>query len=166
MVPVVFIAGYSNTGKTTIMKKLVQVFKEKGYRVAAIKHAPHGYDLDAEGRDTWHYCQAGAEQVVVVGPKSLTSHHLYEQEPSLQEIVNQIEDVDLILIEGFKRESGPKIEVVREGSPRLSLGTELIAVVSDSPLADEVPCFSTDDMDQLAQFLVKYFSLTPDKQSL
>lgn len=159
MTPVIFIAGYSNTGKTTLMKKLIQAFKEKGYRVAAVKHAAHGYDVDVPGRDTWHYCQAGADQVVVVGPRSLTMHHLYKEEPPLRDIYKMIEGVDLILIEGFKSEHGPKIEVVREGKARLSLGNELIAVVSDDPLSESVPCFATTAVPQLADFLINYFAL-------
>ena len=159
MAPVIFIAGYSNTGKTTLVRKLLQVFKEMGYRVAAIKHAAHGYELDVQGRDTWHYCQAGADQVVVVGPRSLTMHHLYEQEPPLREVCKMIEGVDIIFVEGFKRETGPKVEVVREGKERLSLGKDLIAVVSDIPLSGSVPCFTTNAVPQLAKFLIKHFSL-------
>jgi molybdopterin-guanine dinucleotide biosynthesis protein B len=59
MTPVLFISGYSDTGKTTLVKNLIQSFKGMGYRVAAVKHAAHGYELDVQGRDTWHYCQAG-----------------------------------------------------------------------------------------------------------
>ncbi|MGB4504501.1 MAG: molybdopterin-guanine dinucleotide biosynthesis protein B [Syntrophaceticus sp.] len=159
MAPAIFIVGYSDTGKTTLVKNLVQVFKKMGYRVAAIKHAAHGYDMDVQGRDTWHYCQAGADKVVVVGPKSLTMHHLYEQEPPLSEVCNMIEGVDLILVEGFKSEPGPKIEIVRESKERLSLGDDLIAVVSDVPLTESVPCFATTALHQLAEFLISYFDL-------
>ncbi len=159
MVPVVFIAGYANTGKTTLVKNLVQVFKKMGYRVAAIKHAAHGYEMDIEGSDTWHYCQAGADRVVVVGPASLTMHRLYEQEPPLKDVCKMVEDVDLIFVEGFKREPGPKIEVVREGKERLSLGDDLIAIVGDKSLTAAAPTFTSDDLPQLAEFLVNYFDL-------
>ncbi|HBG22472.1 MAG TPA: molybdopterin-guanine dinucleotide biosynthesis protein B [Peptococcaceae bacterium] len=159
MIPVIFISGYSNTGKTTLVKNLIQSFKEMGYRVAAVKHAVHGYELDVQGRDTWHYCQAGADQVVVVGPGSLTRHQLYAQEPPFQEVLEMIEDVDLIIVEGFKKEAGPKVEVIRKGKERLPLGNDLIAVVSDEPLTQKVPCFANNDVDQLAKFIIDYFSL-------
>lgn len=159
MIPVVFISGYSNTGKTTLVKNLIQSFKMMGCRVAAVKHAVHGYELDVQGRDTWHYCQAGADQVVVVGPGSLTRHQLYEQELSYQEVIAMIKDVDLIIVEGFKQEAGPKIEVVRKGKERLPLGDDLIAVVSDEPLAEKVPCFAKSDVEQLAKYISDYFSL-------
>jgi molybdopterin-guanine dinucleotide biosynthesis protein B len=160
MARVIFIAGYSNTGKTTLMKNLIKVFKEKGFRTAAVKHAPHGYDLDVEKRDTWHFCQAGADQVVVVGPQSLTMHHLYGAEPPLETVCELIQDVDLIFVEGYKSVPGPKVEIVRSGvSQRLDLGDDLIAVVSDELLQDRVPCFSTDSVIQLADFLIDYLSL-------
>ncbi|MGI5926892.1 MAG: molybdopterin-guanine dinucleotide biosynthesis protein B [Thermacetogeniaceae bacterium] len=153
-------AGYANTGKSSLMKKLIKVFKKKGFRVAALKHAPHGYDLDVEKRDTWQFCQAGADRVVIVGPRSLTMHHLYEQEPSFDEVCEMIQDVDLILVEGYKSEQGPKVEVVRKGiDERPDLGDELIAVVSDDHLEGRVPCFSTESVEQLAEFLIDNLSL-------
>jgi molybdopterin-guanine dinucleotide biosynthesis protein MobB len=157
MTPVLFISGYSDTGKTTLVKNLIQSFKGMGYRVAAVKHAAHGYELDVQGRDTWHYCQAGAEEVVVVGPRSLTIHHQYKQEPSFRDVLGMVKDVDFIFVEGYKREAGPKIEVVRKGKERLSLGNDLIAVVSDEPLTEKVPCFATTDIPQLAKFIIDYF---------
>lgn len=159
MTPVLFISGYSNTGKTTLVKNLIQSFKEMGYHVAAVKHAAHGYELDVQGSDTWHYCQAGAEKVVIVGPRSLTIHYQYKQEPPFRAVLEMVKDVDLIFVEGFKKEAGPKIEVVRKGKERLSLGNDLIAVVSDEPLTENVPCFAVNDVPQLAKFIIDYFSL-------
>ncbi|HHY40653.1 MAG TPA: molybdopterin-guanine dinucleotide biosynthesis protein B [Syntrophaceticus sp.] len=142
------------------MRKLIKVFKEKGFRVAAVKHAPHGYELDVEKRDTWQFCQAGADRVMVVGPKSLTMHHLYNQEPSFDEVCEMVEDVDLILVEGYKSEMGPKVEVVRKGiDDRPDLGDDLVAVVSDDQLQERVPCFSTESVEQLAEFLIDKLSL-------
>ncbi|MGB3912012.1 MAG: molybdopterin-guanine dinucleotide biosynthesis protein B [Thermacetogeniaceae bacterium] len=153
-------AGYANTGKTSLIKKLIKVFKEKGFRVAAVKHAPDGYDLDVENSDTWQFCQTGAGRVVIVGPRSLTMHHLYDQEPTFNEVYEMVEGVDLILVEGYKSEQGPKVEVVRKGiDERPELGDELIAVVSDDHLQERVPCFSTESVEQLAEFLIDKLSL-------
>lgn len=161
MVPVVFVVGYSNTGKTLLVERLIGVLQKRDYRVAVIKHAVHGYELDLQGKDTWRYCQAGADEVVVVGPVSLTRHKFYRQEPPLTEILNSIENVDLIIVEGYKKKAGPKIEVVRSGytQSRLDLGDDLIAVVSDSPFNERVPCFAPDDVERLADFLTEHFSL-------
>ena len=109
--------------------------------MAAVKHAPDGYDLDVEKRDTWQFCQAGADRVVIVGPRSLTMHHLFEQEPSFDEVCEIIQDVDLILVEGYKREQGPKVEVVRKGiDERPDLGDELIALDCDEHNDERVTC--------------------------
>lgn len=161
MVPFVMVAGFSNTGKTMLVERLIRVFRKRDYRVAAVKHAPHGYEPDIRGKDTWRYCQAGAEDVFVVGPASLTRHIFYRQEPPLCDILNCINDLDLIIVEGFKSQPGPKIEVVREGYSvqRLDLGNDLIAVVSDLPLNETVPCFAPDQVERLADFLIGHFSL-------
>lgn len=162
MVPVVFVVGYSNTGKTLLIERLVGVLKKRSYRIAVIKHAPHGYEPDVQGKDTWRYCRAGADEVVVVGPESLTHHRFYRQEPALPEIINSIgNDLDLVIVEGFKRQAGPKIEVLRKGytTQRLDLGSDLIAVVSDCPSEEKIPTFTPDEVERLADFLVKRFSL-------
>ncbi|NPV29613.1 MAG: molybdopterin-guanine dinucleotide biosynthesis protein B [Firmicutes bacterium] len=163
MIPVVSIVGFSSTGKTRLVRKLIEVLKNRGYRVAAIKHAAHGYDLDSTGKDSWHYYQAGADQVLILGPESLTVHTRHRKKPALREVCERIEGVDLVLAEGFKGEPGPKIEVFRKNfSPaRLSLGGDLIAVVSDLPLQEAVPCFSPNEVEKLADFIIKHFLNSP-----
>lgn len=162
MIPFVFIAGYSNSGKTTVVERLVRVLKSRGYTIAAIKHAAHGYSVDPPGKDSWRVLQAGADRMVLVGPDSYTVHHRCSKPPALQELILEIRDVDLILVEGFKSEPGPKIEIYRKGhSPgRLPPGSQIIAVVSDAPLAEQAPCFSFEQTEELADFIVAGF-LTP-----
>lgn len=160
MVPIISIVGYSNTGKTAILEGLIRILKERGHRVAAVKHAAHGYNIDLPGKDSWRYYEAGADKVVVVGPTSFTIHERCLDQPRLKEIYKEIEGVDFIIVEGFKGEPGPKIEVFQKDcSPaRLSLGEDLVAVVSDIPLADNVPCFSFDEVEALADFLVNWLN--------
>ncbi|HWP96321.1 MAG TPA: molybdopterin-guanine dinucleotide biosynthesis protein B [Syntrophomonadaceae bacterium] len=159
MIPSIGFVGYSNSGKTTVVAALIKILSQKGYRVAAIKHASHGYDLDVPGKDSWQHFQAGAQKVIVVGPDAMSVHQHLEREPLLAEILATIENVDLILIEGYKNEPGPKVEIVREKeSPRVGLKGNLLAVVSDSPIPEEVPCFPSDQLDELAEFLIaNYF---------
>lgn len=159
--PFVQVVGYSNTGKTTLIKKLISAFKKRGLRVAAVKHAAHGYAIDMPGKDTWHYYEAGADQVMVVGPESLTIHQRFDDTPDLNRICKMLQEVDLILMEGFKNQKGPKIEVIREGySPeRLPLGENLIAVVADTPVEDSVPCFNPQDIEPLAEFILKRLAI-------
>ncbi len=166
MTPFVQVVGFSNSGKTTLVKNLIPAFKKRGLRVAAIKHAPHGYAIDIQGKDTWHYYEAGADKVIVVGPESITIHERFVQNPDLNRICSQIHEVDLIIVEGFKNQSGPKIEVIREGhSPeRLSLGEDLIAVVTETPVEGPVPCFAPQEIDSLADFILKRLSVRKGSQ--
>ncbi len=161
LTPVVQVVGFSNTGKTMIVEGLIRILKKRGIRVAAIKHAPHGYAVDVPGKDTWRYYGAGAEKVVVVGAESITVHERFRKVPDLNQICRLIQDVDLIIVEGFKHQAGPKIEVLRKGySPeRLTVGDDLIAVVTDSPVEDPVPCFALQEIEPLADFILKRFSV-------
>ena len=155
MIPLIFIAGYSNSGKTTVAERLVRSLKGRGYRVAAIKHAPHGYASDPEGKDSWRYYEAGADSVAVVGPSSYTLHRCCRQRPGLGDILREISDVDIIVVEGFKSEPGPKIEVFREehSEDRLPANSNIVAVVSDQAMELEVPSFSFEQTNELADFV-------------
>jgi molybdopterin-guanine dinucleotide biosynthesis protein MobB len=138
------------------MENLIRILKRKGYKVAAIKHAAHGYTMDSPGTDSWHYAEAGADKVVIVGPGSYTIHEFYEDNKSLQEVLGKIKEVDIVLVEGFKGESGLKIEIYRQGysSGRIDLGGNLVAVVSDISLSGDIPCFSFDQLEGLADFIL------------
>ena len=159
MAAVVTVVGHANTGKTTLIARLIGSLAARGYRVAAVKHAAHGYDIDSKGKDSWRFFQAGASRVMVVGPESLTVHTRYNREPTLAELGSSMEGIDLVLAEGFKTQAGPKIEVLRPGFSeyRLPIGADLVAVVSDCPVAGDVPCFSPDQVEPLADFIVERF---------
>ncbi|HAA90338.1 MAG: Molybdopterin-guanine dinucleotide biosynthesis protein B [Thermoanaerobacterales bacterium 50_218] len=162
MVPVISFAGYSNSGKTTVIEQLIRVLKERGYRVAAVKHAGHGYEIDLPGKDSYRYFQAGADQVIVVGPSSLTIHERLTEGLGIKDICERIKgEVDLILVEGFKKEPIPKVEVFREDhSPRRLSSEQVIAVVSDTPLEDCLPCFTFGEIEKLADFVISYCKLS------
>jgi molybdopterin-guanine dinucleotide biosynthesis protein B len=147
--------GHANTGKTTLIAGIINNLSARGYRLAAIKHAAHGYEIDDRGKDSWQFFQAGANRVVVVGPESLTVHTRHDLEPTLAELADTIRDVDLILVEGFKSQPGPKIEVLRQGfsERRLSLGSDLVAVVSDMRVEKDVPVFRPDEIGPLSDFI-------------
>jgi molybdopterin-guanine dinucleotide biosynthesis protein MobB len=157
VIPFVSLVGYSNSGKTTVMVSLIKILENRGYKVAAVKHAAHGYILDHPGTDSWQYAEAGADQVVVVGPKSSTSHEFFPQEKSLEQILDRIKDVDIILVEGFKREPGPKIEVFRREifPDRITMAGRLLAIVSDTEITGETPQFSFAQCEDLADLIVR-----------
>lgn len=165
MIPLIFIAGYANSGKTTVAERLVRSLKAREYRVAAIKHAAHGYKSDAEGKDSWRYYEAGADSVAIVGPDAYTLHRRCRQRPVLNDILVEIKNVDIIIVEGFKSEPGPKIEVYREDSNqiRLPANSEIVAVVSDVLLGEQVPCFTFEQTEELAEFVIANYVIVQNR---
>jgi len=152
--PVVSIVAKSGTGKTTLLEKLIAEIKRRGYKVGAVKHDAHSFDIDREGKDSWRLTQAGADTMLITSPEKLAMVKRYteQEEPSLAETVaTYCDDVDIVLTEGFKRSAMPKIEVHRaERSERLLCRGEehdpsLIAVASDSPLEIDVPLFDINN---------------------
>lgn len=157
MIPVVGFVGYANSGKTTVVSKLVSILKNRGYRVAAIKHASHGYDMDRPGKDSWQHFEAGADQVIVVGPDSYSHHH--RGPAKLLDVIGHITNVDIILVEGFKGEPIPKIEIINQDDPtlRIALGEYLQAVIGSDDPHGTVPWFVPNALDSVADFLVERF---------
>ena len=165
-VPVVSVVAKSGTGKTTLLEKLIRNLKERGYRVGAVKHDAHRFDIDREGKDSWRLTQAGADTMVITSPAKLAMVKQYtaEEEPGPVDIVDAyFGDVDIVLTEGFKKNSLPKIEVHRrERSENLLCRGEvndptLMAVASDEALDLDVPVFDIDDIKGLCDFIENRF---------
>lgn len=165
-VPVVSIVAKSGTGKTTLLEKLIVELKGRGLRIAAVKHDAHSFEIDHEGKDSWRLTQAGADTTIITSPAKVAvmKKNRPGQEPSLYEtIATYCGDVDLVLTEGFKKSSMPKIEVhrVERSATLLCRGEErdesLIAVASDEPLQLDVPVYDINDAAGLADFIVARF---------
>jgi molybdopterin-guanine dinucleotide biosynthesis adapter protein len=162
MTPVVSIVGNSGSGKTTLIEKVIPALKKRGYRVGVIKHAAHGFAVDKKGKDSWRLQNAGADTVLVAGSENLA---LMKRGPveGLDSLLTYFEDVDLVITEGYKQESKPKIEVFRSGVHErpLCIGhKDLIAFVSDGDLEIGVPRFGLEQIQELTDFIEKTF-LTP-----
>lgn len=155
MIPYIMITGYSNSGKTFVTSKLIELLTGKGCRVATIKHAHHGYEVDTPGKDSWNFFNNGAQEVVVSGPQSYSVHRRVEEELGLEELLLAITDADIILVEGFKSHPGPKIQVYREGhsSGQLPLTPETLAIVSDLETEGRVPNFGFEELEELAKLI-------------
>ncbi len=155
MPAIVSIIGSSNSGKTTVIEKLIPELKSRGYRVATIKHTPHGMTLGDTGTDSWRHLQAGSEATIVSSQTQMVLIKPVAPDVSLDEIARIFgEDYDIILCEGFKQDNAPKIEVHRrETGPPLSDIKKLIAIATDEPLATKTRQFSLDDVKGLADFL-------------
>ena len=159
MPPIVSIVGKSKSGKTTLMEKLIGELKSRGYRVATIKHTPQGMTFDDLDKDSWRHLQAGSEATVISSPDKIVLVKPVTQALTLDEITHLVgEDYDIILTEGFKQGSAPKIEVHRKQvGPTLSAVKKLIAIVTDEPLATKIRQFSLEDIKGLADLLEKGF---------
>ncbi len=163
-VPLIGICAFSGTGKTTLLQRLIPLLKEQGLRLALLKHAHHSFDIDHPGKDSYQLRQAGAEQVLVASRHRVALIREAQgprREPGLAELLPYIDTsaLDLILVEGFKREPIPKIELHRPalGHPLIHpTDHHVIAVASDAPLtlARDLPLLDINDPADLASFII------------
>lgn len=161
MIPIISIVGKSDSGKTTLIEKLVPELTRRGYRIATVKHDIHGFEVDREGKDSWRHKQAGAHSVVISSPTKAALIRDVERDMNLEEIREKlIRDVDLILSEGYKKDVQPKIEVFRKEKHKKLLCTKkdhLVAIASNLKFRVGVPCFDLEDTKGLADFIEKDF---------
>ncbi len=157
---IITIVGKSNSGKTTLLEKLIACLREKGYRTGTVKHAHDGFEMDKKGKDSWRHRKAGAQATLVITAGQVA---LLKDDDSdyLNKMRNYLADMDIILAEGFKKQALPKIEVFRKESTHkkpLCLEDEnLVAFVSDSEYKPDVPRFGLEDIRQLADFIESNF---------
>lgn len=154
----------SGTGKTTLLEKVIGCLKEQGYRVGVIKHDAHRFEIDYPGKDSHRLTAAGADTMLIASPEKLALIRRHDEAPPVDELIaTYFGDVDIILTEGFKKSSMPKIELHRrDRSPTLLCRGEqhdptLVAVASDEPLELDVPVMDLNDPRQVADFLVKNY---------
>ena len=161
---IIGLAGWSGAGKTTLVAKLIPAITARGLRVSTIKHAHHEFDIDQPGKDSWRHRQAGATEVMVASSRRWALMHELRAlpEPSLDELMARMSPVDLLLVEGFKRQPHPKLEVHRP-----SLGKPLIypddphvvAIASDEAFAAPLPLLPLGDAGAVAAFITDHLGL-------
>jgi molybdopterin-guanine dinucleotide biosynthesis protein MobB len=160
--PWICIVGRSGAGKTTVLEGLVRIFRGWGLRVGTIKHDPHGeMEWDQVGKDTWRHREAGADLVIGVTPRWLWISRRLECPLTLRDLVQELQGVDVILVEGFHTEAAPKVEVMRSetGLEPVTQPGERWAIVSDVPLELGAPCFRFGELEELARFLARRLGL-------
>lgn len=156
---VIGIAGWSGAGKTTLLTRLIPRLTARGLRVSTIKHAHHTFDVDQPGKDSHTHRVAGATEVLVSSANRFALMHELRGAPelSLDALLEKLSPVDLVLVEGFKKQAHPKLEVYRAavGKPLLHPDDpNIVAIASDGPVAARVPVVALDDVDAVAEILV------------
>ncbi|MTI03014.1 molybdopterin-guanine dinucleotide biosynthesis protein B [Roseibium sp. RKSG952] len=158
------VTGWKDAGKTGLMERLVAEITGRGFSVSTVKHAHHAFDVDQPGRDSYRHRTAGANEVLLASGKrvALMQELRGAPEPSLEELLGRLSPVDLILIEGYKRERHPKIEAFRKepGNPLIAANDETIrAVASDTELTLDRPVFDLNDTQAIADFVLQEVGL-------
>jgi molybdopterin-guanine dinucleotide biosynthesis protein B len=159
------LAGWSGSGKTTMMSRLLPELIGRGLKVSTMKHAHHRFDVDQPGKDSYEHRMAGATEVMVASANrwALMHEHRGASEPTAADLMRQMTPVDLVLIEGFKREPHDKIEIYRAANGKPLLHPEdprIVAVASDGKLPGcRLPVLSIDDIHAVADFIVAHCGL-------
>jgi molybdopterin-guanine dinucleotide biosynthesis protein B len=161
---VIGIAGYSGSGKTTLIEKVIPILVGQGLRVSLIKHAHHEFDVDQPGKDSWRHRHAGCTEVLISSSTRWAMMHELRgaPEPPLQEQLKQFSPCDLLIVEGYKSEPIPKIEVHRRLSHAPILYPDdphVVAVATDEPLDTPLPQLDVNDPAAVARFIVHHLGL-------
>ena len=165
-VPILCFVGRSNSGKTTLIERVIPELVRAGYKVATVKHAGHGFDLDTEGKDSWRHKRAGASSVMVLSKGSMAMFADVPDQMKVEEVRDRFLDhtYDLIIAEGWKNEGYPKIVIVRDQIGEIPVSPEgLLAVVSDKSVDLDVPLFGMDDVVGVAALIMKQFPRLPSR---
>jgi len=159
------LGGWSGSGKTTLLAKLIPELVRRGIKVSTMKHAHHGFDVDQPGKDSYVHRAAGATEVLIASEKRWALLHEIRDapEPSAVDLVRHMGPVDLLLIEGFKREPHDKLEIhrARNGKPLLSADDPTyVAILSDAPVnGARLPVLDLNDIPAIADFIVAHCGL-------
>jgi molybdopterin-guanine dinucleotide biosynthesis protein B len=159
-VPILSFVGRSNSGKTTLIERVIPELVRAGYKVATVKHAGHGFDLDTEGKDSWRHKQAGASSVVIISKSSLAMFADVSDQMNVEDVRDRYLDgsYDLIIAEGWRSEGYPKIVVVRDQIGEVPVSQEgLLALVSNKPIEASVPLLDPDDVSGIAALIMRHF---------
>jgi len=158
---IIGLAGWSGSGKTTLITKLIPRLIARGIRVSTLKHAHHGFDLDQPGKDSFFHRAAGATEVIISSAKRWAILHELREQPEwdLPALVGKMSPVDLVLVEGFKRDAFPKLEIHRAVNGKPLIQPEdpyIIAIASDTALPQaKVPVVDLNDVEVIADLLLK-----------
>jgi molybdopterin-guanine dinucleotide biosynthesis adapter protein len=156
-IPLISIVGTSKSGKTTFIEKLIPFLKGKGLKIAVIKHHHLDFEIDRVGKDTYRHKKAGSSTVVLSSPRKMALIKDVQKEIPLKDIISRyIDDVDIVITEGYKKEETPKIEIYQHTNRTVPLcfhDKAILAVVADKNIDFDIPQFSLDDVEGVARFI-------------
>jgi molybdopterin-guanine dinucleotide biosynthesis protein MobB len=160
------IATKSGTGKTTLAESLIKIFKSRNYTIGILKYDVKKFEIDREGKDSYRFSQAGADNVIIASSKKLAMIQSLKEEKTIEEIINLFGDLDIVLIEGFKNNVYPKIEVHRKDvdnnllyeNPNYDI-SNIIAIASDEKLDVNIPVLNLNDTVYIADFIESNFCI-------
>src|SRR5690242_16001963 len=159
---IIGLAGWSGSGKTTLITKLIPRLIARGVRVSTLKHAHHGFDLDVPGKDSFMHRAAGATEVIISSAKRFAILHELRGDPewNLRDLVVKMSAVDLVLVEGFKRDAFPKLEIHRAANGKPLIAPDdphIVAIACDSALPQaKIPVIDLDDIERIADVLLEH----------
>ncbi len=163
-IPVIGFAAFSGTGKTTVVTNVIPLLRGRGLKLAVIKHAHHDFVIDTPGKDSYELKSAGAEQILIASSRTIAwvMERTDPGEPELRDMFAHLcgRDIDLIIVEGYKKASFTKIEVYRSGvryAPLANQDSNVIAVATDCPnqIKTDVPVMQLDDYEAIAEFILR-----------
>ena len=158
MTKIIGISGWKNVGKTFYASLIIKLLVERGYKVGSIKHAHHDFDIDKPGTDSFKHREAGSNQVIISSSKrwAKITENKNENEKSLDELIQELQNVDVIVVEGFKKDNHPKIEILSKDLKNRNKETKnVIAIVSDDLKDTITPVFKENDIENLVEFIIK-----------
>lgn len=162
---IIGISGWSGNGKTTLLVRLIPALIARGFTVSTIKHAHHKFDIDTPGKDSYRHREAGAAEVLISSSTRWALMHENDDsvEARLDDLISKMAPVDILLVEGFKSEDFPKIEVWRPESgtePRVTSDNSIIAIATpDRSFKTPVPVLDLNDENAIAEFIIQFFNL-------
>ena len=158
MSKIIGITGWKDVGKTHYASLIIESLVKKGYHVGSIKHAHHDFDIDKPGTDSFKHREAGSSQVVISSAKrwAKITENNNENEKSLDELIQEFHNVEIVVVEGFKKDNHPKIEILRKGLNNRNKETKnVVAIVSDDLKDNTTPVFKENDIENLVEFIIK-----------
>ncbi len=157
MTKVIGIVGWKDVGKTFLATEIIKLLVQKGYKVGSIKHAHHDFDIDQAGTDSYRHRESGSSEVIISSSRRWAKiiENKNNKEKNLRELLEEFQDIDIAIVEGFKKENHPKIEIIAKNLTNSNNQIKnVVAIVSDDIGASKIPLFKKNDIVSLVEFII------------